>query len=482
MSLKIKLIFFSATLALAILLTLSLSFYIIISKLWREQDYEMMESHAQHYATLYQDHSLDAQFIKEEHMVQILKSNGEALFIHYPKKAESQELKLLQKLDPQFLLQSKIKTIILNDEEESPSFFEKWEEKIIHFLLKHQQLVIVSFLDDDFFEIYTEKMNNGEMIILGKFSEDREEALGDLRETAGQLIIPCLLVTILLSWFMSKIFLNPILEFVQIIKRIRAGEKKLRPHISNSNNELDLLKKEFSSLMDQNDDLINSLKDTLDNVAHDLKTPLTHFRMNSELVLTKSGASLRELQEALSDGIEASDHILRLLKSLMDIQEIESGVFYLKKELINLKELIQEVLEFFSFAVEEKNIQFKLSLVDISIQADRLRLFQALANLIDNAIKYSPEHSQIFISLQSLRDNIEIRIEDQGLGISENDLPQIWDRLYRADASRSTRGAGIGLSLVKAYIMAHKGHIKAHSQLGQGSQFIIVLPIGNEDV
>lgn len=481
MSLKIKLIFSSILFSLGILLTISLSFYIIISKLWREQDYELLENQAEHFSKLYQEGSLDAQFIEESQMVLVFDSTKNSKFIHYPKKADSDEIEFLQSLDLDFLLQTGIKTVILNDLKEEQDSFDRIENYILTFLLKNRFLILASLFDDDFFEIYTQKISEYELVVVGKFSEDREEALSDLRYIAGQLILPCLLVTVILSWLMARIFLNPILEFVEVIKRIRSGEKSLRPTLSSDHDELDLLKKEFSSLMDKNDALINSLKDTLDNVAHDLRTPLTHFRMNSELALTQK-FSEKDLKEALSDGIEASDYILRLLKSLMDIQEIESGIFYLKKESFDLQSLISEVLDMFSFTAEEKGIKFELSLSPVTIYADRLRIFQIITNLIDNAIKYSPENKHIFITLQTQENMAKIVIEDQGIGISESDLPKIWDRLYRADTSRTAKGAGIGLSLVKAYIMAHQGSIEAHSRLAYGSQFIISLPIGNEMV
>lgn len=113
----------------------------------------------------------------------------------------------------------------------------------------------------------------------------------------------------------------------------------------------------------------------------------------------------------------------------------------------------------------------------ISVNVDKIRLQQALANLVDNAIKYSPENTTVTITCRETESSIEILVKDEGIGIPDQDLPRIWDRLYRGDSSRSQKGKGLGLSFVKAIIEAHSGNISVKSQCRKGSSFTITLPI-----
>lgn len=478
-SLRVKLIFYSLFLSMAVLIISYLVFYISLSKLWREKDNDILKNKTEHYAKLYLENTLTPSIIDESLMVRVFSKDKEEIFHYYPSHFDHDDKSLLKKLKKEILLKKGKKIILLEEREPDDDFFESIGDELSAKFLEYDLPSLATLFDNDIYEIYTKELPNELLIVVGTLSEEREEALEDLRSIAGTLVIPCLLFTFFLSWFLSGLFLKPIKEFRLVINRMKKGEKALRPTLSKSHDEIDILKKEFIELVDQNESLVNSLKETLDNVAHDLRTPLARFRMTSEMALTQT-EGLEEMKEALGEGIEASDHILSLLKNLMDIQEAESGTFYLKKENFSIKELIQDVVEMYSFIAEDKKIVFKLLLEEAFIEADRLRIFQVMSNLIDNAIKFSSENSQVQIESKQIGNKIEIAVTDMGIGISEEDISKIWDRLYRADISRSTKGTGIGLSLVKAYVEAHQGHVKVESKSAKGSRFVIILPICNE--
>ncbi|MBW1732423.1 MAG: HAMP domain-containing histidine kinase [Deltaproteobacteria bacterium] len=163
----------------------------------------------------------------------------------------------------------------------------------------------------------------------------------------------------------------------------------------------------------------------------------------------------------------------------MDISEAETGTMKLDKKQLDLKEVVQRVLELYGYLAEEKNIQINVRIPEgLSLVADPSRLSQVLANLVDNAIKYSTDGERIEIKAYQSRGNIIINVKDTGRGISKEDLPRIWDRLYRGDQSRSQRGLGLGLSLVKAIVEAHKGTVQVESEPGKGSTFTITIPAG----
>jgi signal transduction histidine kinase len=166
-----------------------------------------------------------------------------------------------------------------------------------------------------------------------------------------------------------------------------------------------------------------------------------------------------------------------MLNTLMDISEAETGIMKLDRELIDVSGLMKEVLDIYHYVAEEKDIDIHLTLPpDLSLIADPIRISQAMANLLDNAIKYTPVGGKIDIEARQLKREIMIAIKDSGIGIPREEMPKIWDRLYRGDQSRSQKGLGLGLSLLRAIIRAHKGRIEVLTEPGKGSTFSIYLP------
>lgn len=487
-SIRTRLILYSVGLVLSSLFIVSTFFYFSLSHSWRKQDITHLKDQGQYLYHLYQQGKLSSSIIDEQFLV-IIFQGKKRVFEYYPEtlsphfrsdeKINENELMLIRVQSDDFYYTKGEKTILLLDGDEEDDLWEQWEAKITQYLISKDLKTLATFVDDDFFEIYTQIMPDGGRIAVGKFAEEREEKLSDLRYLALTSFIPCLLVTILLSFLVSRSFLNPIEDLIEVIKMNQKSSQGLKATLSGRGDEIDLLKKEFNYLLDNNEKLVRTLKETLDNVAHDLKTPLTHFRMSAESALNEDNAE--KLKDALGEGVEASDSILRLLKSLMDIQEVESGTLFLKKEEISLDKLIADVSEVFSFVAEEKHIKIKLELEELSIWADYSKIFQAISNLVDNAIKFSPENSEVIISLSQVNEMALISVKDQGVGIPEEIIPRIWERLFRGESSRQSRGAGIGLSLVNAYIKSHEGTATVKSTQGLGSEFIVTLPICNKE-
>ena len=149
----------------------------------------------------------------------------------------------------------------------------------------------------------------------------------------------------------------------------------------------------------------------------------------------------------------------------------------LNLEEVNISNLIEEVVELYNYVAEDKNISIQTTFPkELSLTADRSRLRQVIANLLDNAIKYTPSEGRVDIEALQKQEHIVVTVKDTGIGIPAEELPRIWDRLYRGDRSRQQRGLGLGLTLVKAIVQAHKGYIEVFSELGAGSLFVIYLP------
>lgn len=251
----------------------------------------------------------------------------------------------------------------------------------------------------------------------------------------------------------------------------------LRVPTRQTGDELDELAAMFNGMLGKIQVLINGMKDSLDNVAHDLRTPLSRWRGKAEMGL-RSEQGVDILRESLIDCVEESERVVTMLNTLMDISEAETGAMKLDLKEVKFLNLIEEVIELYTYIAEEKNITIHMTCpAEISLTVDPSRMQQALANLLDNAIKYSQEGGRVDIEIHQEQGQVAITIKDTGIGIPPEELSRIWDRLYRIDKSRSGRGLGLGLSLVKAIVGAHGGKVNVSSEPGAGSVFSIYLPI-----
>ena len=332
-------------------------------------------------------------------------------------------------------------------------------------------------MDDDVFEIASLRLVDGHVLQVGKNMESRGKLLRRFHVNSAVVILPVILLSFAGGMFLASRALRPIRSLIETLQSIiETGKMDVRAPTSQTGDELDVLATLFNALLEKIKILITGMQNSLDNVAHDLRTPLMRLRGIAETAL-RSEQSPEVLREALMDSLEESERIASMLNALMDISEADAGVMKLHLEEFNLSKLIEEVVELYHYVAEEKDIRIHTSCArDLCLTVDANRIRQVLGNLLDNAVKYTPPGGRVDVEALRKQHEIVIKVSDTGIGIPPEDLPKVWDRLYRGDKSRSERGLGLGLSLVKAIVAAHKGHVDVSSVPGGGSSFYIYLP------
>jgi signal transduction histidine kinase len=358
---------------------------------------------------------------------------------------------------------------------------ELWDEFDLNLLekeaLRESWIYFPARHDDYDLMLASVQLQDGRWLQLGRSSETRQKTLERFSEVFVIIALPLAFFAFAGGTYLAARTLRPIRHIIQTVQSIRTGDMEARVPQSGVGDELDELARLFNEMLDRINALIIGMKDALDNVAHDLRTPMTRLQNIAETAL-RVGQDGNLCREALTDCLEESDRVLHMLATLMDIAEAESGGMHLHQSVINLSPLLSRIMDMYQYVAEEKEVQMSLSLPQVLNAAiDRDRMSQAIANILDNAIKYTPSGGQITLEAYQIADTCVIKVKDTGIGIPQTDLPKIWDRLYRGDASRSTKGLGLGLSFVKAIVNAHKGDVSASSPPGQGSCLTIVLPL-----
>jgi signal transduction histidine kinase len=324
--------------------------------------------------------------------------------------------------------------------------------------------------------IITRTLDGGVTIQAGRRSEESYHRYNELLRVAGVTLVVAFALAWLAGLACAHRMVRPLTRMkAELAGLVGDGHEGLLPEGENGS-EQDELYRQVNQLIIRNRKLVEEMQGSLDNVAHDLRTPMTRLRSVAEFGLQEE-SNTEKLRDSLANCLEESERVLAMLRIMMSVAEAEAGTMRLEYQTIDVQTSIEEMVSLYDYVAEERRITVTTQLVaGLAIDGDKTRIAQVWANILDNAIKYGREGGWIAIEAAASARDIRVCFRDNGIGISESEQKRIWERLYRGDRSRSQQGLGLGLNFVKAVVEAHGGSVMVESVLHQGSCFIVTLP------
>jgi heavy metal sensor kinase len=281
------------------------------------------------------------------------------------------------------------------------------------------------------------------------------------------------------GWVLARRSLSPIGYIASKAQSITSNNLNERFATRGTDDEMDSLIRTINEMIARLESSFGRIAEFTADASHELKTPLCALKGEAEVLLSK-GRTPEEYQEGLAHFIERFDYLNRMVNDLLLLSQFDSSQRELEKIPLRLDLLIQDICGFFQVVAEQKQITLAInSMREIMVLGDKTRLQQLFTNLIDNAIKFTPERGTIWVTLDRNNGVVQVSIKDNGIGIPKDEQEKIFKRFYRVDKSRSkeTGGVGLGLSIAEWIVQAHQGKIEVNSQLRQGSTFTVHLPI-----
>lgn len=308
-------------------------------------------------------------------------------------------------------------------------------------------------------------------------SDHIKEIISNLSRQFLIIGVITVILTIITVIVLSKVITQPLVRMKKATEELNRGNHEVELSTSRKD-ELGELATAITHLSKDLKRLKNERNEFLANVSHELRTPLTYLKGYTDIInrdTTSEEDRIRYTQIIQ----EETEHLAGLIKTLFELAKIDQNEFAIKKEKVEFDALIQKIVERIYPAIEERNIEFSYSCPNnVIITIDPERIQQVLLNILDNAIKYTPRGNHVRLEVVQNKNEVLTIISDTGEGIAEEDMPYIFERLYRAEKSRSRSkgGSGLGLTIAKEIVELHTGRMEVESEPGEGTAFNISLP------
>ena len=315
-------------------------------------------------------------------------------------------------------------------------------------------------------------------IIVAKPAASLGEVVGDLMPRllfSGLIGVAAALV---LGFLLSQSVAAPLRNIARAARSVARGNYRQRVPATGPTEVRDLAAN-FNRMTEEVQRSQQTLRDFLANISHELKTPLTSIHGFSEALLDGTIDDPTGIQRSARIINDESNRVLRLVQELLDLSRIESGQVSMEQDNLNLNELFEHVAEVFALRSEDSGVKLEINLQgQPQIRGDFDRLEQVLNNLLDNAFRHTPEGGTVRITSRNFQpDVVQVTVSDTGCGISDDDLPHLFERFYRARANNNQKkGHGLGLAISREIVRAHGGEIWATSEPNKGTTFVFTLP------
>jgi heavy metal sensor kinase len=328
--------------------------------------------------------------------------------------------------------------------------------------------------------VLTLAADNGNVLRVGITVQDDQRVIDQARKINSLIMLVVVAIAVVVGWLLAKRALVGVQHVTSTANAISGGALRRRVPTLGSGDEIDQLANTFNRMLERIESLVKSMEETNDNIAHELRSPITRIRGQAETTLTGHG-SIETYREMAASTVDECDRLLAIINTMLDIAEAEAGVMGLKMASADVNALLRDICELYEPMTAEKSIQVLVDVPEsLSIRGDVQRLQRMVAALLDNAVKYTPHGGTIRASARPADGQVEISVVNTGEGIVAEKLPRIFQRFYRADASRSGSGYGLGLSLAQAIVHAHGGRISVRSIPGHTTTFSVVLPAASD--
>lgn len=334
------------------------------------------------------------------------------------------------------------------------------------------------------------KFNSGDTAIIAiprsraRLPQIFQEAVqDDLFKPMIQAGLIALLVSLLLAFWISRWVVAPLRRVAQAAHSVASGDYHAIP--VEGPNEVQELEKAFNEMTERVKTGQKSQRDFVANVSHELKTPLTSIQGFAQAIFDGTANSPEALQQSASVIYSEAERMNRLVMELLDLARLDSGIANLERSPVDLGSLLQGVFDKLTPQASQAKVHLQAQVTQLPpLIGDGDRLAQVFTNLVENAIKFTPEEGQVSLAAHPSDSQVEVAVSDTGQGIPEAELSHIFDRFYQVDKSRqggSSHGVGLGLAIAREIVIAHHGSISAFSTLGKGSTFVVKIPFIGAD-
>jgi len=344
----------------------------------------------------------------------------------------------------------------------------------------------VSSIQDDGITMYTAvpildsefDVVNGVLLLVSSIA-DIYELLSSIQQMLMLLLLATVIIIIVVAFFISEIILSPLKKIMKVVTLMSEGHLNQRIGLE-SRDEFAQLATAFNRMSDELEQVDKTREEFVSNVSHELKTPLSSMKVLSESLLLQDGIAEEIYKEFLRDINSEIDRMDMIVNDLLTLVKLDQRDMPLMIVSIDLNQLMEDILRRLYPLAEVKNIELlHEDIRKVTVEGDEMKLGLALSNLVENGIKYTSHGGSVTVTIDADHQNAFIKVTDTGIGIAEDEVSKIFTRFYRVDKTRDrdTGGTGLGLAITHGAVRLHNGSIRVISREGEGSAFIVRLPL-----